>query len=69
MAIDKSRLITYKRDKNKAEIVGEAPQVKWLIWIDLISYWLCNVIPLLFLLWMIPKIGVAFVVLKWLKRR
>ena len=69
MAIDKSRLITYKRDKNKVEIEGESTQVKWLIWIDLTSYWLCRIIPLLYLLRVTPKLAIALAIFKWLKTR
>jgi hypothetical protein len=69
MAIDKSGMIAYKRDKNKVEIEGDAIQVKWLVCIDLIGYWLCHIIPLLYLLWMHPKLAIAIVVLKWLKAR
>ena len=69
MAVDKSGLITYKRDKNKVEIEGESAQVKWLIRIDLIGYWLCRIILLLYLLWVTPKLAIALTIFKWLKNR
>ena len=67
MTIDKAQLITYKRDKNKVEINGEPTQVKWLIRIDLVGYWLCRIIPLLYLLWATPKLAIALAIYKWLK--
>ena len=69
MPTKQSGLITYKRDKNKVEIEGEATQVKWLIRIDLICYWLCRIIALLYLLWMTPRLAIAFAIFKWLKTR
>ena len=69
MPIKQSGLITYKRGKNKIEIEGEATQVKWLIWIDLVGYWLCRIIPLLYLLWITPRLAIALTIFKWLKSR
>ena len=66
----RQRKIDYlQTEKNKVEINGEATQVKWLIWIDLFGYWLCRIIPLLYLLWVTPKLAIALTIFKWLKNR
>jgi hypothetical protein len=51
----KSRLITYKRDKNKVEISGDLADVKWLVWFDLLSSRL---------FWIVAAVALSFIALK-----
>ncbi len=68
MAIKKSTLITYKRDKDKIEITGDPKDIKWPIWFDLVSsrvLWVLFVVALLFT---VPKASIIPVLWQWVKK-
>ena len=60
--------VTYKRDKGKVEITGEAKQVKWQIWFDLISSRLLWVIVIIVLACTLPKTAWVPALWQWLKK-
>ena len=65
MATQKKEVTIYKRDKDKVRISGE--KVKWLILIDQIKIELRWMIPLIVLLFVLPKASLIPILLKWLK--
>lgn len=68
MAIKKSTLITYKRDKDKIEITGDPKDIKWPMWFDLVSsrvLWVLFVVALLFT---VPKASIIPVLWQWVKK-
>ena len=68
MPVTKNK-ITYKRDKNKVEISGEAQDVKAPMWFDLICNKLLWLIPLIVLLFMAPRESFVPALLQWLKNK
>ena len=61
--------IKYKRDKDKVEITGEAGQVRWQIWFDLVSSRLLQLAPIILLLCILPKAGWVTLAMQWLKKQ
>ncbi len=68
MKTSKQSLVTYKREKDKVEISGDAKDTKGLMWADMISskLWILLVIVLLFT---IPKASFIPAVIQWLKNQ
>ena len=61
--------IKSKRDKDKVEITGEAGQVRWQIWFDLVSSRLLQLAPIILLLCILPKAGWVTLAMQWLKKQ
>lgn len=68
MGNTKPSLVTYKREKDKVEISGEAKDTKGLIWADMIGskLWILLVIVLLFTM---PKASFVPAVWRLLKNK
>lgn len=65
----KSNLVTYKREKGKVEITGEADQIRNQVWFDLITSKLMWVALFIILLVIVPKASWLPLVWQWLKKQ
>ncbi len=61
--------MTYKRDKDKVEITGDAKDIKPLVWFDIITSKLPLVATFIGLLVTIPKAIFIPTVYQWLKKK
>lgn len=68
MESGKSGFVTYKREKDKVEISGEAKDTRGLMWADMISsrLWVLLVIVLLFTM---PKASFVPALWQWLQNK
>jgi len=62
-------ITTYERDKNKVKISGEPENVKWPIMIDQLTSVLSWLVPVIILVFVLPKVSFLPFVLKWVKQR
>jgi hypothetical protein len=69
MKTSKSNLVTYKREKGKVEITGEADQIKNQVWFDLITSRLMWLVLIIVLLIIAPKTSWVPLVWQWLKKQ
>lgn len=69
MAIKKSTLITYKREKDKVEITGDSEDTKGLMWFDLISSRLIWIVLVVVLLFVAPKASFVPILWQWIKKQ
>ena len=60
--------ITYKREKGKMEISGDADRIKVHIWIDQITSILFWAAPVIILLCFLPKFSWLPILIKWFKK-